>query len=169
MGPASVHKHFSDIGDIEVYRSNWRQEIFIEYYYVSPNNKCMRNCSYVAPQHQYPHQDANCVDLTPEKNSQCWGGNGCNENCYPTESPANNFIAIRGMPDSQFGDILYSEYQSGNQSKNSIEFTKVDFVEMFNASMDTWMLNNLAANPPGQDPATQFPAHHEALHKWFQC
>jgi len=34
---------------------------------------------------------------------------------YPTEDRHNNFIGIRHMAGSAFGDTSYTEYQSGNQ------------------------------------------------------
>ena len=38
---------------------------------------------------------------------------GCSDNCYKTESPENNFIAVRHMPNSEMGDTLYAEFQTG--------------------------------------------------------
>ena len=42
----------------------------------------------------------------------------CTEMCVATESSSNNFIALRSMPDSRFGDTLYVEYQAGVLSVN---------------------------------------------------
>ena len=121
------------------------------------------------PSPGYPHSDTNCVDLTgPDANTVCWCGGA--QNCYQTETPQNNYIAIRNMPGSPMGDTLYAEYQSGamNQSWTNminIDFTKVDFVEYYNSAADKWQLNNLAKTAP----KAQLDALSAKLHKFFEC
>ena len=81
------------------------------------------------------------------------------------------------MPDSQFGDQTYAEFQSGNQKQANIDFSEVDFVENYNNTADPWQLNNLASNSNGSvrdwtstDSATQRTAKlHEVLRKWYTC
>ena len=156
----------------QMYAEAWRDHVFLEYYYVEPNNKCVENCSVVPPNHQYPHRDADCGDLTPENNAVCWGGNLCNQACYPTESPANNFIALRFMAGSAHGDLLYSEFQNGNQINYDINFENVDFVEMYNNTVDKWQMNNLVpeGNPSFfNDSNTPGGKLHAALHQWYNC
>ena len=54
---------------------------------------------------------------TARRTPLCWGNptgpEACTEMCYATESSSNNFIALRTMPGSRFGDTLYVEYQAG--------------------------------------------------------
>jgi hypothetical protein len=49
-----------------------------------------------------------------------------------TEDPSNNFIGIRHMAGSAFGDSLYAEFQTGNQYTADISFgaDEVDFIEV---------------------------------------
>ena len=57
---------------------------------------------------KYPNADSDCGDLTPY--TPVGGGNLCNQSCYPTETLANNFISLRSMPGSAFGDTS-TEFQ----------------------------------------------------------
>ena len=159
----------SNLTNSKSYQMNWRDHVFIEYYYVSPNNKCVENCSIVPPLEQYPNADAECGLLTPEKNSICWGGNLCNQDCYPTESPANNFISLRFMPNSKFSDISYTEFQTGNQINHDINFQNVDFKEMYNNSDDRWQMNNLISNIDNDDDHYDIDELHTILHQWYNC
>jgi hypothetical protein len=65
----------------------------------------------------FPQGDYSCTDLV--HNRACWGGNMCNTNCYPTESIANNFIVLRSMTGSRFGNTLYAEFATGNQMQTA--------------------------------------------------
>jgi hypothetical protein len=78
----------------------------MQYYFVDDNDKCMANCKLPAAAQQYPHHDIDCGNLDTQPNSECWGGNICTEDCYRTEDTANNFIGLRTMPNSTFGDKL---------------------------------------------------------------
>ena len=50
---------------------------------------------------------------------------GCNRSCYVTETTANNFIALRYMPGSARGDLLYAQFQTGDQGEEDIDFSQV--------------------------------------------
>ena len=95
--------------------------------------------------------------------------------CYPTESWANNFIALRSMEGSAFGNTLYAEYQYGEQMKSNIEFDNVTMVEYFNATADPWMMKNLHGVVEPLEGgraalrAAPFDALHAELAKWFKC
>lgn len=156
---------------IRSYRAAWRDNVFFEYYFVDINAKCVTGCGTLSRQEEYPVKDSECGDLTPFKNSHCWGGNLCNTSCYATETTANNYIGIRFMPGSKHGDITYAEFQSGNQMNGNIDFTEVDFVEYYDNTQDTWQMNNLA---PRGDPKffsnnKVGRALHASLHQWYNC
>lgn len=87
-----------------------------------------------------------------------------------TETPANNFIAVRNMKGSKLGNTLYAEYQSGDQHQSwtnmiNIDFTKVDFVEYYNNDNDEWQMHNLAKTA---DKAT-LAALHQKVQAWYHC
>merc|ERR1712048_1284439 len=90
-----------------------------------------------------------------------------NKKCdgYPTEDIHNNFIGLRHMAGSEFGDTSYAEYQTGNQGNQDISFDNVDFVEHFNLEKDTWQMDNLWNKT---EKATLDKLHNK-LHSWFQC
>merc|ERR1711920_491629 len=70
-----------------------------------------------------------------DNNAKCWG--------YNTEDIHNNFIGLRHMQGSEFGDTSYAEYQTGRQFLHNIKFDNVDFVEYFNLTADHWQMQNL--------------------------
>lgn len=154
---AGVHKETDGMSLVPLFKgpAEWRTSLLIEYYFNDPNEKCVENCT--APHDTYPVNDSYCVDLTTFPNQQCWGPPGCNEDCYPTESSLNNFIALRVINDTS--NLLYVEYQSGNQAKVDINFSNISFTELFDAAQDPWMLNNLYSAP----------GLHSLLHQWFAC
>lgn len=154
----ATRQHLTALGDSQTYANNWRDCAFIEYYYVEPNSKCVQGCK--VPGGNYPHSDSNCVDL--EKNDHCWGGGGCDKNCYLTESTSNNFIALRHTGSSE---TLYVEYQKGEQSKTAIEFDKVDFYEYYDAAKDPWQLNNTYKT---LDPKVKADFH-KKVQTWYKC
>lgn len=168
---ASTSKHLDDLltvaGDAgaTAYASDWRTSAFIEYYYVADNDKCMANCHPPRGADKgYPHEDTPCGDLTPGTNNNCWS-QLCTTDCYPTESIANNFIVLRSMADSAFGNTMYAEFQTGNLNKGPIEFTTPDFYEFYDVSNDTWMMNNLY----NHTSRATIQAHHDALQTFFTC
>jgi len=93
--------------------------------------------------------------------------NADNAKCdgYKTEDIHNNFIGLRHLKDSEFGDTSYAEYQTGNQQKANIDFDNIDFVEYFSLSEDPWQMNNLWKKG---DNATQSKLH-DKLQVWFTC
>lgn len=100
-----------------------------------------------------------------DNNAKCGG--------YNTEDIHNNFIGIRHMEGSEFGDTSYTEYQSGSLGKQSIGFgaTDVDFIEYFNLTADNWQMDNLwkkGATPAAPAGPVQAKLH-DKLHKWFNC
>merc|ERR1739844_91802 len=89
-------------------------------------------------------------------NAKCGG--------YNTEDIHNNFIGIRHMVGSEFGDTSYAEYMTGSQSAKNIQFEAVDFVEYFNLTEDTWQMNNLWNQTPSVESKLS-----QKLHLWFHC
>jgi arylsulfatase A-like enzyme len=155
------------------YKEQWRDGVFIEYYFVNDNIVCVKNCEPLTPAREYPLSDSSCGDLTPGNNSACWstsphvGKRGCLDDCYPTESTSNNFIGLRSMAGSRFGDTLYAEFQTGEQNDMNIDFSNLSFVEYYNASMDPWMMTNLAVG--SARPASTLALLKTELHKWYDC
>lgn len=148
------------------YKAGWRDSAFIEYYFNDKNAKCMEDCR--VAECAYPDCDSGCVELGQIPNTGCW--QGCSGNCYPTETAANNFIAIRNMPGSELGDTLYAEYQSGaaNQTWTNmipIDFKTADFVEYYDSSKDKWQMNNLHKTA---DKATLAKLHAK-VQAWYKC
>merc|ERR1719469_864627 len=105
--PASTRQHL-DTFDVDAYRANWREEVFIEYYYVDYNTKCASGNTTPQP-HNYPKSDSWCATLTD--NSDCWAspnGPAQGDECYSTEDPSNNFIALRRFEDGV--GTVYAEF-----------------------------------------------------------
>ena len=101
-------------------------QVFMEYYFVDDNVKCVQNCS---EDGLYPSAEANCADLSTSPNGACWGtetvngvkpaaSQGCDVDCYPTEDTRNNFIALRRPLEG----LLYVEYETGNQTAGDLVF-----------------------------------------------
>jgi hypothetical protein len=103
-----------------------------------------------------------------------------------TEDNSNNFIGVRHMAGSVFGDSLYAEFQTGNLALEEISFSadKVDFIELYNCTADSWQMNNLYnhseqtwrqgrfASAQQQHPngsTTPLDKLHEKLHQWLGC
>ena len=230
--PEATAAHLARVldGDNELLQ-NWRQSVFIEYYFVDENDKCVSQvgnwgggvgggrgerkretekqrkkererereeneqederssihlthpptyqCKLPAPAQQYPNRDADCTDLKAGDNSVCWGGGQCTGNCYPTETTANNFIALRSMQGSKFGNKLYAEFQEGSQIKEDIDFSNPTFYELYDMDKDPWSLRNLYKGQPAEgliaaeakdaienDVAAMM---HQELHAWYAC
>lgn len=60
--PASTRAHLEALGDAAEYAASWRDAVFIEYYFVNDNTKCVDKCSGT---NNYPNADAMCGVLTP--------------------------------------------------------------------------------------------------------
>ena len=159
---AAVAGAGSAAGSVEGYRTKWRQEVFIEYYYCEYNDKCVSDCR--PNPGRYPHGDENCGDL--EHGTQCWSP-VCDESCYRTENQANNFIGLRRPPGTAGGDVLYAEFQSGDLAKADVKFDAVDFTEYYNVSADPWQMKNLAASSSLTVAARD--ELHTRLHLWYNC
>merc|ERR1712048_818132 len=56
-----ARRHLESLGDLDTYDKAWRQEVFIEYYFVNHNIKCVNS---TCPAGNYPESDANCAVLT---------------------------------------------------------------------------------------------------------
>lgn len=161
--PAATARHIVAQAGAKV---SWRQSAFIEYYYNEANTKCVGNCSPPAGAgNGYPYKDTWCGDLTPGANNHCWALYGCDTECYPTESIQNNFIVLRSMPGSEFGDTMYAEFQTGNQNSKNIDFSNPDFYEFYNVTVDPWMMHNQYNNTP----AATLQKHHTALIEFAHC
>ena len=162
LHPATA-RHLAALGPVGEYTAGWRDAAFIEYYYVAPNVKCVRDCT--KPGGEWPQRDSWCTDL-PE-NDKCWGP-PCTADCYPTESTDNNFIALR-HPDASgaYGDTLYAEFQNGNADKAAVSFSAaaINFHEYYDVSADKWHMHNLFNTTA---PAT-LQALHAKLHTAFSC
>lgn len=123
--------------------------------------RCFENCTY--PPLPWPTGgDYSCTDL--DHNRACWGGKICTTSCYPTESLANNFIVLRSMKGSRFGNSLYAQFATGDQGQQEIDFKNLSFVEFYDIDSDPWMMLNLA-----QAPATPHAALAAELHRWYNC
>jgi N-acetylglucosamine-6-sulfatase len=169
--PSSTVAHLRSMPASAAYKAQWRDGVFIEYYFVDNNPVCVKNCEPLTPDKEYPLMDSHCGDLTPGNNSACY----CvtphivtpHEDCYPTESTSNNFIGLRSMAGPRFGDTLYAEFQTGEQNDVNIDFKTVSFVEYFNTTADPWMMTNLAAGSAA--PASTLAKLKNELHKWYAC
>lgn len=154
--PESARAHLKALGDVEFYKARWRDEVFIEYYFVASNTKCTSGCKAGA----YPDLDAWCGNLAT--NSACW----CPKSpgvagCYDTETSENNFIALRSLKN----DDLYVEFQTGLQNMRDIKFNRIDFVEYYRLDSDPWEMRNLA----DVTPRASLDSLHARLHHWFHC
>jgi hypothetical protein len=163
--PQGTRRHLDSLGDLDAYHKAWRQEVFIEYYFVNTNIKCVNTTCEMG---KYPERDANCADLTPGANADCWCGDDSyptdpSGNCYATEDTANNFIAVRSLKSGT--NTVYVEYQSGDLRSNAIDFNKVDFVEYFDLDQDHVQLNNLARTA-ARDVLDLLS---KRVHAWLKC
>ena len=151
----------------------WRTEVYLEYYFVDENDKCVRNCT-ASKEGNYPASDEYCVDLHAHTDGHtgCWGPPSCVAECYPTESPANNWRAVRqvvvsGSSTVEAGsaldgedaisrleralaspsaDVLYAEFATGNQGASDVSFDSVDFHELYEMESDPWHRHNVYAH-----------------------
>merc|ERR1712062_570787 len=155
---ASTRLHLSSLGSLNLYRKQWRQEVFIEYYYCEHNIKCIGADYAKVPK----------SPCTPGNNSDCW----CNSfeypsdpagECYPTEDTTNNFIAIRNL--TAGGNTLYAEFQKGDLATAGIDFDNIGFVEYFDLDKDPLQMNNLATSASHAD----LKPFSDRVHMWLKC
>ena len=131
------------------------------YYFIDPNVKCVGNCTIpTAP--AYHSHDRDCTDLVHD--TACWGGKQCTTDCYATEGPENNFIALRTGTGAGTG-VLYAEYQTGDAASVELPFVTPDFVEMYDTQHDEWEMNNVAKTAP----AAQVADLHARVQQFFHC
>lgn len=149
-----ARNHLEALGDLQVYHDEWRQEVFIEYYYCNWNVKCVNpQCKGDTPQgkhrYSYPQSDGYCTTLTPGNNTDCW----CQSqeypvdpagDCIPVEDPINNFLALRRLQAGQ--NFVYAEYQRGDMSTADVRFDNISFVEFFDLDTDPDHMYNLGMN-----------------------
>eukprot|EP01060_Flectonema_neradi_P017444 TRINITY_DN2432_c0_g1_i4.p1 TRINITY_DN2432_c0_g1~~TRINITY_DN2432_c0_g1_i4.p1 ORF type:complete len:537 (+),score=118.77 TRINITY_DN2432_c0_g1_i4:83-1612(+) len=88
----------------------------------------------------------------------------CGQN-NPIETPDNNFIAVRHQHGSPFGNILYAEFTTGTQGPGFVNFSNIDFYELFDMDADPWQLNNIYNSTTQQVR----DALHQDVHQWLQC
>jgi arylsulfatase A-like enzyme len=161
----STQSHLLEhIGNLNTYRENWRQEVFIEYYYCNWNVKCTGVGAGCTLGGDYPKRDSNCVNLA--NNTGCWCGvpkPSKDPTCYTTEDPTNNFIAIRDF--SADNNQLYAEFQTGDLTSAAVNFDKVDFVEHYDVKNDPWQMHNMNK----VTPKATLDALHARVHKWYKC
>lgn len=161
-----TRRHLESIGDLDQYAQGWREEVFIEYYYVDNNVKCINKTVEIG---DYPNSDSNCIDLTPGNNAGCWATDknsnpvDLDPTCYATEDTTNNFIAIRNLKDGE--NLVYAEYQSGKLLDSAIEFDKPDFIEYYNLEEDKHHMRNLGATASKEE----MQPLSDRLHAWYQC
>jgi len=155
----STLSHLKSLGDLNAYRSTWRKEVFLEYYYCSANRKCMNGNMSSRYTGGWPDRDSWCTDLP--RNAACWMGS---TDCYATEDSQNNWIALRQIDESR--NSLYAEFQRGSQGNEDIDFSATDFVEYYpDVTSDPWHMRNLAPNQSG--PILQSLS--ARLHQWYAC
>ena len=121
-----------------------------------------------------------CTDILDVPNEVCWGSSGnsgdgpvpgaiCNMGGYATESNQNNFVAVRRFDEDgaaeSGGGLLYVEYQTGDMKDADVAFDTPDFFELFNATADEWMLDNVYGDA---DPAL-VAGLHEDVQAWLAC
>lgn len=176
--PTREHVRRVTTGNKTWYQDTWRDHVYFEYYYVDDNVKCMQKPESTPGllAGSYPGKDSACGLLTAGNNTHCWASvlpemHPRHKDCYRTEDDWNNFIAIRGMPGSAFGDTLYAEYATGDQRKAAIDFSKVGFFEWFNVTHDQWLMHNLYQNGanstvPGEQGTGPL---HAAAQRWLRC
>lgn len=169
MLPNATRVHWYSVGPIAQYRQDWREEVFLEYYFCSRNVKCINTAC--GNRGQFPESDSFCTDL--KNNKDCWcpsapTDHSIENTCYVTETEENNFIALRRpggihMPENW----LYAEFQVGNMARENINFTDVQFREYFNLHKDPWhMTNHVYKELLHQDTAAGMS---KRMRQWLQC
>mmetsp|Transcript_117923 Transcript_117923/g.234923 ORF Transcript_117923/g.234923 Transcript_117923/m.234923 type:complete len:576 (-) Transcript_117923:127-1854(-) len=165
----STRAHLVALGDHDAYTKAWRTEVFMEYYYCNRNVKCTssllaRHCpEAIGP---YPKRDSNCADLRNNTDCWCFGPWPLKKHdptCYETEDTTNNWIALRDLRPGS--NRVYAEFQTGDQTKSSVDFDRVDFREHYDLDADPEQLHNLAPNTTSED----LQALSARLRVWFRC
>eukprot|EP01062_Namystynia_karyoxenos_P056849 TRINITY_DN47774_c0_g1_i1.p1 TRINITY_DN47774_c0_g1~~TRINITY_DN47774_c0_g1_i1.p1 ORF type:complete len:549 (+),score=210.56 TRINITY_DN47774_c0_g1_i1:81-1727(+) len=144
--PPSTRSHLAALPGGEGYRAAWRDVVFIEYYYVNLNTKCM------------PY-----APLDPVSGQACRRSDP-NCTCTDIEDASNNYIALRHV-EGEYGNTLYAEFQTDGGS--DVYFDQPDFYEYFDMAKDPWSMHNLYNNSGANRTVLQ--QLHNKLHMWFQC
>ena len=163
-------------------RSSWRSAVLLAHFFFTENVKCIGGCS--ACDDCRAH-DSNCGDTLAGQT--CWSTLGatwyqtpdaCTGQCYPTESLANNFVALRhvgGQPGAANSeDTLYAEFQHGNLDIAPVDFSAPSHYEFFDVGAgDFWQMNNLYYDAQGQRATAErgetLDKLHELLRRWLSC
>ena len=154
-------------------KSKWRDAVLLAHYFFTENTKCVENCT--ACSAECRSMDANCGDTL--RGRQCWATqdatwaqdpSGCTQECYPTETRDNNYVALRLTPRVLGGgeDTLYAEFQRGMIDEAPIDFSQPNHVEYFDAAADPWMMENLHADPARAGEAAVL---HGKLWRYYGC
>jgi len=158
--PQSTQRHLRALAEPGEAAQRWRKELFIEYYFVDYNTKCVLNCPNMSA---YPFADSWCGDLANNRDCWCSREEKLETGCYYTETPANNFIALRDFSGGR--NVLYAEFQTGQLQEVPIDFSNVDFLELYDVAKDPWQMSNLINHT--EEAAKQ--AWHRRLREWYQC
>ena len=163
----------------------WRDAVLIEHYYYTPNIKCVSNCSFTPRQETwlgngtYPSFDLWCADVrtrstcwaTPDAPEE-WAIPRCTQDCYATESAANNFVALRHVRRGPLGagGSLYAEFQDGANGPFDVDRSLAAFREMYDAAADPWQLDNLLGRADaGQQHLAAAEELQRMLRTWSRC
>ena len=93
--------------------SRWRTHVLLSHFFFTENTKCMGNCSDCSS--SCSRHDSNCADAL--HGSICWATQSatwtqdptdCTRECYPTETRANNFVAVRQISPQSNACLLYT-------------------------------------------------------------
>jgi len=96
----------------------------------------------------------------------CPGHNG-----HQVDDVDNNYIAVRHLPGSPLGNILYAEFQWANGTNygaGNVDFQSPFFFEYFDLDNDPWQMENIYGKVKSSDP--QLIARlHEEVQAWLAC
>ena len=172
LSPAA-QRHLLQVGTGEAVAVGWRTYVLLEHYFFTENIKCVSNCSMCSS--ECTRHDSNCADAIHGRT--CWATFAatwaqdpldCTQECYPTETRANNFAAIRHTgPGGK--DTLYAEFHYGNLDEAPIDFAHAapSHIEHFDAAKDPWMMNNLHYDSRAAGDGEESLAR--ALHAFVAC
>jgi N-acetylglucosamine-6-sulfatase len=87
------------------------------------------------------------------------------------DGPDNNFIAVRHLPGSAYGNVLYAIFQWANGTNygtGNVDFQDPFFFEFYNMDSDPWQMNNIFNEVNGSKPEMIAALHAEAQ-VWLRC
>mmetsp|Transcript_146131 Transcript_146131/g.207128 ORF Transcript_146131/g.207128 Transcript_146131/m.207128 type:complete len:535 (+) Transcript_146131:75-1679(+) len=94
-------------------------------------------------------------------------GSYCGEG-HHIDGVDNNFIAIRSMPGSKYGNFLYAEFQwanGTNYGEGNVDFKSPFIFEAFDMDADPWQMNNIYDSLNESMKASL----HASVHAWLDC